>query len=535
MFQKIQEAYECLSDPQERQWYNDHRDQVLGGDDDGLGVDVSKYFSKSSFNGFDDSTNGFYSVFRDAFAEVIAWESEYRSGTMPMFGDSKTPLNEVNTFYSYWASFATSHPFASADEYKAEREYNRRVRRDIEAHNNDRRKEARKKYNEQIRSLVDWVKRRDPRFQAYQAEKTRIAQEKAAELEAKKREREEKDNEKRRQWAEEAKKEAEALKEERRKLIAEARANGQVLDDDDADKNSNELEEDNEEFEDENNVMVLCDLCKKVFKSKKQFDTHCKSKKHLQVVAALKKQFEEQDRMEKKLKEKEERRLAFQQMKNMQIDDSSDTDDDSDYDSEDDESDSVVEDSNSHQDDMKNEVEDSVKHSSENEFENESESDSESEPSIDPLIMLQQQQGGRRNKQKFVGLTGSDSDANVKNRKKNVGDSDDDDWTNNKKGKAKSKAKAKAKSEPKVKNANKQPAVEEELSENEEEIHFIGMKPNVKKNSKNTTDNFLIEEIWKCETCKNVFETRNKLFSHIKEKNHAAYKNVEGGKSKKKR
>lgn len=33
MFQLITEAHEVLSDPQERAWYDDHRDQILRGND----------------------------------------------------------------------------------------------------------------------------------------------------------------------------------------------------------------------------------------------------------------------------------------------------------------------------------------------------------------------------------------------------------------------------------------------------------------------------------------------------------------------
>ncbi|KAF4649424.1 DnaJ sub C member 21, partial [Perkinsus chesapeaki] len=74
MFQLITEANEVLSDPQERAWYDDHRDQILRGDDAldsdedskkeaGHLVNVWKYFNKSCFNGqYDDSQEGFFSV-----------------------------------------------------------------------------------------------------------------------------------------------------------------------------------------------------------------------------------------------------------------------------------------------------------------------------------------------------------------------------------------------------------------------------------------------------------------------------------------
>ena len=40
-FQAVQEAYRTLSDPHERQWYDDHRDQILSGKT-GVGSDVDE-------------------------------------------------------------------------------------------------------------------------------------------------------------------------------------------------------------------------------------------------------------------------------------------------------------------------------------------------------------------------------------------------------------------------------------------------------------------------------------------------------------
>lgn len=99
-FQEIQSAYEVLSDPHERKWYDDHREQILrgdadgddGGDDDGGdGINLFRYFrcvrcremgwrtwvdslvtvcSPGVYSGFGDDDKSFYSVYSDLFKRV---------------------------------------------------------------------------------------------------------------------------------------------------------------------------------------------------------------------------------------------------------------------------------------------------------------------------------------------------------------------------------------------------------------------------------------------------------------------------------
>ena len=83
-FQLIQQAYDVLSDPQERAWYDNHREEILRGargeelDQDGL--DIFQFFTSSCYTGFGDDEKGFYSVYREVFNSLAAEDAEFMDG-----------------------------------------------------------------------------------------------------------------------------------------------------------------------------------------------------------------------------------------------------------------------------------------------------------------------------------------------------------------------------------------------------------------------------------------------------------------------
>ncbi len=87
-FAEVQTAYEVLSDPQERAWYDSHREAILHGDDDGGGGlsehgDVGTTTAEDLFTlmgrfnssvPFDDSPDGFFGILAVTFAKLAREE-----------------------------------------------------------------------------------------------------------------------------------------------------------------------------------------------------------------------------------------------------------------------------------------------------------------------------------------------------------------------------------------------------------------------------------------------------------------------------
>jgi len=290
-FQIISEAYEVLSNKQERAWYDSHRDQILRGDEDGSSGsgaystknDIWRYFSTSCFNGkYDDNEGGFYRTYSELFEELARLERDDYSAdsddeqahTYPTFGDSRTEWEDVLSFYNLWSNFASSRHFGSFDKWNIREAENRQIRRAMEAENKKARNGARREYSTAVRNLVSFVKRRDKRVIDYQAKQAAIDKEN---MEKKLREQIEKEEARKiaRQIArEEEMKRWEEIEAQRR---AEQEEDGEAVDDDESQPSSNQ-----EEF--------FCVACRKSFKSEKAFVNHENSKKHRKEVDKLRKE-----------------------------------------------------------------------------------------------------------------------------------------------------------------------------------------------------------------------------------------------------
>ncbi|XP_039130814.1 DNAJ protein JJJ1 homolog [Dioscorea cayenensis subsp. rotundata] len=124
-FQDLLQAYEVLSDPKERSWYDSHRSQVLSSNPKSAvpsrssyfsrhsNLDLENFFSPSCFSGFSDSGKGFFKVYGDVFTLIHSQELYFAKklglgfDRPPQIGNVYSPYSEFMAFYDYWLGFST--------------------------------------------------------------------------------------------------------------------------------------------------------------------------------------------------------------------------------------------------------------------------------------------------------------------------------------------------------------------------------------------------------------------------------------------
>jgi len=288
LFAEVQSAYEVLSDPQERAWYDSHETAILRGDDptnedahyeanvkltsaDDIARMIRKFNSNVSFT---DAPSGFFGYLREIFEQLAKEEqaAAYIQDTdmldYPSFGHKDDDYDDVvKPFYGVWQGFATKKSFSWKDQYRLSEAPDRRYRRAMEKENQRLRDEGIREFNDAVRSLVQFVRKRDPRYipsQQSEAERQKILRD-ATTAQA-----------------------ARARAANAANLSQEIPEWARVAEKD-------EFEGDMEESESEEEVFE-CVACHKMFKSEKQYDAHEKSNKHKKAVQALRKRMEKENK-----------------------------------------------------------------------------------------------------------------------------------------------------------------------------------------------------------------------------------------------
>ena len=89
---------------------------------------------------------------------------------IPCFNKADSIAQDVHRFYNFWTNFVTKMSFSWEDKYNPAEVPNRQVRRAIEKENKKFRDIGRKKYNETVRALASFVRKRDPRVMSFELE-----------------------------------------------------------------------------------------------------------------------------------------------------------------------------------------------------------------------------------------------------------------------------------------------------------------------------------------------------------------------------
>lgn len=248
-FTIIQQAYQVLSDEHERYFYDNHREAILRGDEERTDVDLMPFFSSEAYSFLDDAVDGFYTVYRELFMKLDSLEEV---ASKISFGRSDSALKEVKQFYAHWSGFSTTRSFAFADKYNLATADGRRMRRQMEKENKKLRDIEKKEYNENIRELVKFIKKRDQRLKTEKPNNK--LEKKSQRVETKTFEYFEQD------WAK-----------------------------------VKELDIELDEIDDLHEFH--CPVCNKIFKSEKQLENHESSKKHRIALENLRRELELDDEL----------------------------------------------------------------------------------------------------------------------------------------------------------------------------------------------------------------------------------------------
>lgn len=429
-------------------------------------MDIFPYFTSSCYKGFGDDDEGFYAVYRKVFEKLSAEDIEYMDDpddyeSIPKFGNSTTAFEDVINFYGHWESYSTKKSYAWLFTHNISELRDRRLLKLVDKEHKKIQQKARKERNEEIRSLVLFVKKRDKRMAEYR----KLLEEKAQQNRLKSQQ----------NRLEQIKRRSEQLKseqssskiskehEEQLRQLEESYLN-QYSDSDLEDEDSEDLGEiengmencDVEEgsFDDE----LYCVACNKFFNTESAKANHEGSKKHRQNVEQLKAEM---------TKEEEN----FQQKQEVPVDDEVE----------------VLDVSEGH----------------------ESEVD-------EPVKKAKGKKSKKKNKKLFNYEEVSDHEEAVVEKPEEAleseiklveSDDEKEDWHSNKKSK---------KSKAKVKGKNEKPKPVEIVPEAKvEEIP--------EKNSKAQTTSESDGVDHRCATCREIFPSKNKLFNHLKKTNHSIY------------
>lgn len=171
MFAKVQAAYDILTDPQERQWYDQHRRSANYSQYNGhitavtdIRSAVMEILSKNRID---------YELVSSYFMKLKHEEQEaaFEQGVeipasilfAPAFGSAEDKWTKVKSFYDGWSTFSTVKNYSWGDIYPIHAAQDRKTRRKYEQANQKVRDAAKREFDAAVKQAVMLLKNRDLR------------------------------------------------------------------------------------------------------------------------------------------------------------------------------------------------------------------------------------------------------------------------------------------------------------------------------------------------------------------------------------
>ena len=221
---------------------------------------------------YDDTSTGFFGALQGAFdqlaheEDMVCQRQRKNNTRYPSFGLADDEYQAiVRPFYDSWSTFATQKPFSWKDTYRYSEAPDRRMRRLMEKENKRLREEGIREFNDAVKALVAFARKRDPRVPSSkeaEIDRQAILRDAAA---------------------------AQALRARQAHQAKVARSDTvpQWM------QQSNNEDDEQDESEDFSATKQLqefeCVVCKKLFKSENQYESHAKSKRHLTALKKVRK------------------------------------------------------------------------------------------------------------------------------------------------------------------------------------------------------------------------------------------------------
>lgn len=286
-------------------------------------MDVFPYFTAACYKGFGDDDDGFYAVYAKVFDQIATEDIEFMSSPdeyeqIPKFGTSSSDYEScVGPFYAYWQSYCTKKTYTWLCPHNIQEIRDRRILREVEKETKKIAQKKRKERNDEIRALVAFVRKRDKRVHEYR----KLLEAKAEQNRQKQQQHRLAQLRKNQQAVLEMQKNQSSAfsmaadHEEQLRQLEQAYGTDSDYTDDDDDEDYDEDDDVNDEDGIEQAVQngdkataeaaaatetyyvddLYCVACNKAFKNISSFENHESSKKHRENVERLRKQMQEED------------------------------------------------------------------------------------------------------------------------------------------------------------------------------------------------------------------------------------------------